>query len=203
MSDNTRAFYGGEPVTSGGALSGGIYRGREADLAEAAPWKCPACGIEQTTPFKFGCPGCGSGKPGYKVTTPPPSIGDHPPADPRPQIGQQQAGTPFSRLLDERFATWLSSQYEPQFRATENEELLKAAFLAGWAMCQQHTMKAPPVTVDIQTLNPDTKGLRTIIAALELFRDQVLSQAEEEIASGEWMSVEELETMIGDIRKQL
>lgn len=194
-----RSFYGGEPVTGGvsgsGEISAGKYTGPEAHVQ--APWKCPACLVENVGPLPFGCSSCGAGKPGYHVDPPPPTAAQR--TDP-------QQGLPT--VIDRAWApVWEKLQFEAPTRATQVEDLLQEAFLAGWmagAQQQAHqTMQATPLTADARALAPEARPQRTIIAALELFRDQVLGFAEDEIASGEWCSLAEVGELIERMRAQL
>jgi hypothetical protein len=201
---NDRSFYGGEPLAggAGGEISTGKYRGHEAEQADAAPWKCPACGVQNESPLKFGCVHCGGGKPGYH-------IGQAPPAAAVEEILAQEQegkavtpGAPVSAL--DAFDTWLRGhQHDPVFRVTENAEILKRAFVAGWLAAQGITVHAAPVTVDVESLAPHTKAQRTIIAALEIFKDQILSQSPDEIESGEWMGPGEVDDLLATLRAQL
>lgn len=90
--------------------------------------------------------------------------------------------------------------------AQHGEATITDAFLAGYQFAiiqsQARTMVAPPVTADLDALAPDGKARRTIIAALEIFKDQVLRDATEEIASGEWCSIEEIEHLITELKTQ-
>jgi len=201
-----RSFYGGEPLAggAGGEISTGKYRGSEAEQAESAPWKCPACGLQNESPLKFGCVHCGGGKPGYHVGNPPPA------AAVEEILAQQEQkadpvwpNDPGPSALD-AFDDWLRGhQHNPVFHATENAEILKRAFVAGWLAAQGVTVHAAPVTVDVDTLAPHTKAQRTIIAALEIFKDQILSQSPDEISSGEWMGPGEVDELIATLKAQL
>jgi hypothetical protein len=193
-----KTFYGGEPLmgAAGGEIGAGKYDGPEAHVQ--APWKCPACGLENLGPLPHGCVHCGSGKPGRHVgvETPPPPV----------EAGQwiPPAVTPETpTVVEQAFVDWIRQQEMPALRATENERILFIAFFAGWTMQQQRTMTSAPVTADVRELAPHTKAQRTIIAALELFRDQVLGSAEEEIASGEWCTLQEVAELIERLRAQL
>jgi len=75
--------------------------------------------------------------------------------------------------------------------ATEHKGAgLMEAFLAGYLYAQQQAPPAP-------TFTPAGKAARTIAAALTYFREQVLVALQpEEIATGEFCSVEEVEAMI-------
>jgi hypothetical protein len=67
---------------------------------------------------------------------------------------------------------------------------LREAFLAGYAA--GHAAAQP-------SFSPEGKRYRTIAAALSLFRDQVLSANPEEIRSGEWCSVAEVNDLIAQL----
>jgi len=79
---------------------------------------------------------------------------------------------------------------------------LADAFRAGYELAMRQTMHTPPVTADTLAFAPEGKVNRTIRAALELFRDQVLREADEEIASGEWCSIEEVGALIEDLKEK-
>ena len=63
-------------------------------------------------------------------------------------------------------------------------------------------LTSEPVTADIAPHAPEGKPRRTIIAALELFKDQVLRGAVEEISSGEWCSLEEVDLLIHQLKDE-
>jgi len=87
--------------------------------------------------------------------------------------------------------------------ATEHPDAsLAEAFRAGYELAMRQTMHAPPVTADTLPFAPEGKVNRTIRAALALFRDQVLREADEEIASGEWCSIEEVGALIEELREK-
>jgi hypothetical protein len=204
----SRTFYGGEPLmgAAGGEISTGKYDGPEAH--EHAPWKCPACGVTNEGELKFGCVHCGSGKPGRHVGQPPAAEVERRPG----------SGRLHGRPLDDNGAIEFDpppAQIPPTdvlqaiahlshaWAETNEHATLAEAFQAGYRMALQQTMKAAPVTVDVRELAPHTKAQRTIIAALEIFKDQILSQEPEEIASGEWMSVYEVDQLLVTLRAQL
>jgi hypothetical protein len=152
-------------------------------------WKCPACGTEQGGAVEDGCPSCGAGR-----------------------------AKPFKAIEVEQ----ITGRIEPRTVADESPLLelaiawaatappdtpLHVAFMAGYLHAQKtaraQTMAAPPVTADLRALAPEGKVARTIIAALELFRDQVLRDAADEIASGEWCSLAEIDKVIADLKEQI
>lgn len=171
-------------------VKGGHYTGPEAHVI--APWKCPACGVEQVGRVEMGCPSCGSGKPGVHVGVPQAA---------RPtRAARADAITEREDLVTTSFYDWLREQPTAGWHVTENEMILLAAFRAGWRAAQGRTVQAPPVTADLARLSPEGKNYRTLIAALEMFIDGILRQQPEEIASGEWCSVEEAQALIAQLR---
>lgn len=150
-----------------------------------AAWKCPACGAEQVGPPEDGCPACGAGRArAFKA----------PPAPP-PVVVLAAADVESTPLV----------QLAQAWAAAHPESPLHVGFIAGYLHAQREahaqTMAAPPVTADVAALAPEGKVRRTIVAALELFRDQVLTSAKEEIASGEWCSPQEVHELIAHFRE--
>jgi len=151
------------------------------------PWNCPACDAVNTGPIHLGCTTCSSGKPGYKVTMP--AVW---PADPEPK--QFQERVPASDPIYGAAERW--AQQHP-------EAALEQAFIAGYQLAQGVTLHAPPpVTADVASLAPEGKPRRTIIAALQLFKDQVLAEHPEEIETGEWCSPEEVDQLLVQLTKE-
>lgn len=169
------------------------------------PWKCPACGAENQGSIDAGCVQCGSGSAKARhVGQPPPPPKPTPAPPPKPEtIRLIEADMKHASWLYEAALAWEAAHTT----ATGSPQAsLAEAFIAGYQLAQQHaqvrTMAAPPVTADVAQLAPEGKVGRTIIAALELFKDQVLQQATDEIASGEWCSVEEIDRVIQQFRDQ-
>ena len=71
---------------------------------------------------------------------------------------------------------------------TEMEEVLFAAFAAGYSAAGQKP---------IEQLT-GTKTSRTISAALRFFKEQVLLNRPEEITTGEWCSIQEVDALIAE-----
>jgi hypothetical protein len=73
---------------------------------------------------------------------------------------------------------------------SQTEGLLYAAYEAGFiaATMQQNPQVGPPLVGSAES--------RTIIAALKLFIEDILPTAGEEIASGEFLSIPEVEKLI-------
>jgi hypothetical protein len=156
-----------------------------------AVWKCPACGTEQGGAVEDGCPSCGAGraKPFKAIEV---EQIERTPREPiRPGVGEPS-------LLELALA-WAAT--------TPPDTPLHVAFMAGYLHAQKaaraQTMTAPPVTADLRALAPEGKVARTIIAALELFRDQVLRDASDEIASGEWCSLAEVDSVIAELKEKI
>lgn len=144
-----------------------------------AMWKCPSCGAENQGPIAAGCTLCGAGTPDQKSEAPPP-----PPPDLEPE-GEEQLG-PFDR--------WALAH--PQATL---EDAFTAGYVEGMRDMQRQQQRAVP---QAQTFLAEGKATRTIVAALMVFRDQVLATEPEEIATGEWMSVAEVTQLIRHFSQQ-
>ena len=172
-----------------------------AGLGTITGWTCPACRVENVSVFEQGCPSCGAGAPGYHVGEPPPPI---PVAHTQRLADTLKLQTPafaaVKRDLDQGREVY---QAALQWAAAHEEASRADAFVAGYTLARQQlqaqVMHAQPVTVDVAQLAPAGKARRTIVAALKLFRDQVLSQSPDEIESGEWCGVEETEAVIAQL----
>ncbi len=177
------------------------------------PWKCPACTAENVGDIAEGCAACGSGsakpyKVERKVATPPPAD-LHIEARPVPNWLQQadiaaalERSPEYARLKADMKAGAEAYSIAGAWAAAHPDASLAEAFIAGMQFTHQRTLAAPPVTADIPELSPEGKVARTIIAALELFKDQVLREAKEEIASGEFCSIEEVDQVIAQLREK-
>lgn len=145
-------------------------------------WRCPACGSDNTGPLAQGCQLCGSGKPGRRAVVEDANV---PPPPPDP-LRQGDHADYWAELHPEVLSI---------------AEAYRQGYLDGVREAQAKTMRAAPVTADVAALAPEAKPARTIVAALEFFRDQVLSETSEEIASGEWCSVEEVNALITQLKE--
>lgn len=206
-----RTFFGGEaPLLATSGEVGGDRHYEGAGLGAIAAWTCPACRTDNVSVFEQGCPSCGAGKPGYhKGIDPPPA----------------PAGNEDLRILaSDTVRAWAGSDtaafravkgdldrgieiysYGDEWAAAHPGASIAEAFVAGYYLMRQRhdaqTLHAPPVTADVESLAPAGKTRRTILAALRLFRDQVLAQSPDEIESGEWCSVEEVEAVIQQLER--
>lgn len=197
MSDD-RTFYGGEPPTggAGGEIGRGVYEG--AGIGAIGIWKCPSCRVENTGALEQGCASCGAGRPGFHVAP-----GFLVQAEAAARRGESPA---FHALKRDREQSAELCSVAVQWVAAHADASLADAFIAGYQLARAqtaaHRMVAPPVTAAVAGLAPEGKARRTIIAALRLFKDQVLADTPEEIESGEWCSVEEAERLIAELEAQ-
>jgi hypothetical protein len=190
------------PKTGGGEI-GGDRHFDGPGLGRLTAWKCPACGQENVSDYDLGegCAHCGAGKAGKH-------IGVDPLTGPGPSTVvslQREMGSPTAPSLQTAFDYWLARE--------GSKATLLDAFEAGWiagAQQQAHMLVAngkPRVssTKPEVAFDPDPlfKARRTVVAALRLFRDQVLKElAPEEFADHEWCTVEECEAVIAQIESE-
>ena len=164
-----------------------------------APWKCPACAVLNVGPLGEGCTSCGSGSARPQHVGQPPRVETAPPRS-KSAYARAVAADPIPSWKPE-LSIVAEAWVEQNPLATIAE-----GFMAGYRLAvEQFTaraMAAPPVTADLASLAPEGKVRRTIIAALELFKDQVLRDAKEEIASGEWCSIEEVDQIIAQFKQE-
>lgn len=151
-------------------------------LGSEAGWHCPSCGAENGGPISQGCTLCGAGRPGRYIGDAPPP----PPAAPTTPPAAEARGD----LAD----AWAAEHTEVSVA-----EAFRAGYFAGVrATLEAQASRQQPAAE--RDLPPEGIMNRTIIAALELFRDQVLAGAPEEIASGEWMSVAQVNDLLRQLR---
>lgn len=148
-------------------------------LGDERGWRCPSCGAVNLTLIAQGCQRCGAGMPGPRAEAPP-----APPSPATPPPEEEES-------LAERW------------RREHPEATVEDAFTAGYiegvrAARQAHA--AVPAPAAPPPLPPDAIITRTVIAALELFRDQILVDTPEEIQSGEWMSAQQVNDFIAHLR---
>src|SRR5262245_40157719 len=145
--------------------------------APVMPWKCPRCGAEQVSDPTLGCAHCTAGTAkAYKAQ----------PAEPPPENDLRVLARPAT--LDEIAAVWA---------ARNPAASLREAFLAGYEFAARTATKPAA-----EAFPAAHKRTRTIVAALRLFRDQVLREADEEVESGEWASAAEVTTWIAELEEE-
>lgn len=171
----------------------GHYTGPEAQAQP--PWKCPACRKENAGRLEDGCVHCGSGTPGYHVGMP---------------LQEIPAPVPVIEAPRLPFEAWLKARATDDANPVgvlKHTDLLYEAYRAGWiAGAQRQAQRSPgaaTVPIVVGDLPPEGKSTRTIIAALELFRDQVLAQDPEEVTTGEWCSPTEVTALIATLQERV
>jgi hypothetical protein len=160
------------------------YRG--PGLGGESIWNCPACGAENAGPLSQGCQLCGSGKPGYRAEAapPPPSAPPPaaPPATPRPEpVAPAEGDTEDNNV----FTRWRDAH-----PGASIEDAFTAGYLAGFQQARRELTAPPPAASPLDIIN------RTMIAALLVFRDQVLVHDPEEVATGEWLDANAVTDLI-------
>lgn len=189
-----------------------------ATAGAVTAWRCPACGHDQVGVFEQGCPGCGAGKPGFRVGAAPPRRQQEvdrerrqqpPVATPVTQPAaavQPAAAAPLgpspSRLA---FEQWIAAR--PEWRA--NDEVFWQVWDAAWQAATtipvtgaqaMHLPLPDPLREALDGRDAEIIA-RTIAAALDHFLDTVLAHATpEEIAIDGWLSVEDTRALAEQIR---
>lgn len=155
------------------------FRGRHALEAPPPPtmgFICPACGAQNAGPIADGCTHCGAGtQKATHVEAPPEGEAEFPKWTPKAETVD----------VDAAFLAWIKP-FRGKWDAA-GEAIAYLAFKAGYEMHQTQTATAPL---------PGTAESRTILAALRFFLSEVLPQAQEEIASGELLSIRDTEALI-------
>ena len=170
-------------------MVGGSRHYTGGGLGDMGMWECPSCGAENAGPLTGGCQLCGAGKPDAGPPPPPPRPAPTLAPTPRPvaEAPAEDDDTPNA------WTHWI---------ARHPDATLEQAFTAGYiegVRDARRGMRAPE-SPPLETFRPEGIVNRTLIAALELFRDQVLIRAREEIESGEWLSVAGVNDLIEQLR---
>jgi hypothetical protein len=176
------------PVTSSRHYTG-------PGLGEATMWNCPACAAENSGPLEEGCRSCGAGRAQASragAALPPPPAPDE---TPRPSL------PPASLASGDAAREWL---------AAHPDATLYDAFVGGYLAGVQDVRRQllgprgrpAPAAAESESFAPEHKVGRTLIAALTLFRDQVLVGAEDAVSSGEWCSVAEVNNLLQQLTAQ-
>lgn len=166
---------------------GGPRHYEGAGIGEITSWKCPACAVEQVSDPNLGCPSCSAGtqRP-YKVAPLP--------TPPRSTLA----------LEEQLYAPSLFDAWWALNAPTIGQRPLKEIARAAWDAGQAAVSPPPETPIERQpeSFSPEGKERRTILAALRLFRDQVLVDAKDEIVAGEWCSLEETDRLIGQLEAE-
>jgi hypothetical protein len=154
-------------------------------LGEIGAWDCPTCGQENTGPLTQGCVHCGAGKP---ATAPPP------PPTPPPPVPLHDDDHVYNGDLADRWAAAHAS--------VSIAEAYRAGYLDGIHAARSSATPVRPAA-PASSLLADPRSYRSMIVALELFRDQVLTGMPEEIERGEWLTAVEASVLIGELQQLL
>lgn len=149
-------------------------------------WTCVSCGQAVATALELGCPHCGAGTPGKHVGVPQPP----PPRSSLREAPDASSGDSGGGLGGEQ--AYLAYAKGRQFDSVE-AGLAYEAFMAGYQAALAAVVHVPPL--------PGTAESRTIIAALRRFAEEVLPLASEEIASGEYLSIEAVDALIAKLER--
>jgi hypothetical protein len=178
----------------------------------AVEWACPACGEQNLSVIGTPCGHCGSGG-GAKFVGVDPIVRKGETRDPLHGIPAMGA---VDELLTQRpvgvdrvafgFAQWLNTEERPAVElSAEVYALLLRAFRAGveWHREQQMTSPVTPPIENAPVAVPRSeRSNRTIVAALKLFKDQILSQlskADLDAEEYEWLHPEEVDELIREL----
>lgn len=158
---------------------GGSRHYQGGGLGQVGVWNCPSCGESNDGALDAGCVHCGAGsarasRPETRTAAAPP-----PPEDPTMKTTLQLA-----------YQAGYKEGYAAGVRDEQRRQLQGGQGLGG----QQ--AQPPQVAIDPRTY-------RTIVAALSLFRDQVLAGEPEEVASGEWLSAADAGRVIDQLQQLL
>jgi hypothetical protein len=159
-------------------------------------WICPACGIEQTGTMAQGCPGCGAGKPGRRVL------------EKEGTVRTPSTVRTSTRSLLSPQTVDVPEHVLAAARQSFADRLQQAAFVAGWLYGREGVPMRLPLDylAEIPAAGTPAVALegsaesRTILAALQLFLDQVLRSDPEEVAEGEWLSAQDCEALIRKLK---
>lgn len=141
-------------------------------------WHCPSCGAENQGPIASGCALCSAGSPDQAPSPPPPP-------EPEPPAAEDNVWT--------------------RWAAAHPDGTLEQAFTAGYVEGVRTGMAAAHQQRPAVPIFYTKDGIvnRTLIAALELFRDQVLVGVPEEVQSGEWLNAAEVNELIAQLARQV
>lgn len=161
-------------------------RGRHAQDAPQVPqgWRCPACGDEQTGRLEDGCAACGAGKNAAKHVGVDPVVrkGETPPP------ASPEAAQAIRDACENAFDQWAKDRPDLASRG-----FARAIFRAGYEAAQAQIV-TPTSTFS------GTAETRTIVAALKLFKNQILSDPTE-LESGEWLAPEAIDQLIARLER--
>lgn len=198
------------------------YAGPEAN--QRVVWRCARCGNENTGEPGAGCSSCGGGGGAKHVGVDPIVLK----GKAEPDLWQAQNVRPRARFrtvahddddLDQSFSLWALEQqltpadigrFYPAFKAGWDLRGPQGATMTTIADATDGVPSVGPVIEEegdeaVAPTDPLLGSIedRTIVAALEYFRDQILSQQPEEIETGEWLAGPELAALIQQYKEKL
>ena len=161
-------------------------------------WHCPTCGEDNAGPMVEGCAVCGAGRPGRHVGV---GAGAPPPAPPvddeveevEPVQRQKRPRDIADVWAEEHPDVTLDQAYRQGFLEGVRQARLEAAQQA-----QNQTPQRP-----LAGAVADDMIQRTIVAALTLFRDDVLRHDPEETKTGEWLTAHQVTALIAQMRGEI
>lgn len=151
-------------------------RGRHAQARPQLPttFRCVSCGAENQGPLEKGCQLCGSGAPGVHLE----QVLVLPPTDPPPAAD--------TTSVDDAYLRW---KKQHPHAGEIDPELVYEAFKAGY-------MLGIAQVAETRVPLAGTAESRTVVAALRLFKENILPTAAEEIASGEFLDGPSIDRLI-------
>jgi hypothetical protein len=139
----------------GGGMVGGPRQYEGPTLGAVSVWKCPACGVENSSVFEDGCPSCGAGsaKARHVGHQPPPTV-------------PRSATAPNAE--DAAFAQWITAY--PSVTSPQMRELLREAWRAAVAWARGTVIEIP-ATDDVPRVLVPRALLAKVIAVLDVTFD--------------------------------
>lgn len=183
-------------------------------LGPVIQWACPACGKSNSRPLSEGCEWCHSGEGAAK------HVGVDPIVRKVEKSSYMVVGTALPNatnihVTDDSNAAFLGWLAQKRIEMPSIIPLLSEAFVAGWQSYATVLRAGVVMPLDSRDETPQdadattqataeplegTPEARTIIAALELFRAQVLAEGPEEVGTGEWLGAGEIDRLIEDVK---
>ena len=170
-------------------------------------WHCPTCGEDNAGPMAEGCTACGAGRPGRHIGVPPP------PAPARDlDLASEREPEASDQLPPPRPAQPrdIATEWAEQHPDVTAEQAYRAGFLEGvqrarleFQQFQAQQQAKQQAERPLAGFVADDMIQRTIIAALELFRDQVLTGDPEETTTGEWLTAHQVTALIAQMKGEV
>lgn len=181
-------------------------------LGPIGVWHCPTCGEDNAGPMAEGCAVCGAGRPGRHIGVPPPQAPTALADDDLPRVSEREPDDPTyqqprPRPVEERD---IATEWAREHSDVTVEQAYRAGFLEGVRRARQEfdqflAQKAAQQQPErpLAGYVADDMIQRTIVAALELFRDQVLTGDPEETTTGEWLTAHQVTALIAQMKGEV